>query len=63
MNYVVNSPEMVKVRSDLNTALDTLGKMRDDAARDRHPQARDLSIAITHVEDAFFRVNRAAHTP
>lgn len=57
-----NSPRMVDARMHLNAAIDLIVSMRDEATREKHLQARDLSIAITHIEDAFFRVNRAAHT-
>jgi len=63
MSFDKDSPPMIVTRMDLNAALDRLGTMRDEAVRQKHPQARDLSIAITCVEDALFRVNRAAHTP
>ncbi len=57
-----SSPRMVDARMHLNAALDLIGSMRDEAVREKHAQGRDLSIAITHIEDSFFRLNRAAHT-
>lgn len=41
-------------RSNLSATLDILSSARDEAAKIKHPQARDLSIAITHLEDALF---------
>lgn len=56
-----DSPEFRYLLESLRQSLELLHSLRAQSIKAGHSSARDFAIAITHVEDAKMRVNRAIH--